>query len=99
MTTEFTSTQAPRRGRGRTDRRRSGTRHLAEHPEVDLVVITVRVPAHAELVEAALAAGKHVYCEWPLARTTDEADTLTKSAHSTGVHHAVGLQARCAPAI
>lgn len=74
-------------------------RRLAEHPEVDLVVITVRVPAHAELVEAALAAGKHVYCEWPLARTTDEADTLTKLAHGTGVHHAIGLQARYAPAI
>jgi predicted dehydrogenase len=74
-------------------------RQLAEHPEVDLVVITVKVPAHAELVEAALAAGKHVYCEWPLARTTEEADTLTKSAHSAGVHHAIGLQARYAPAI
>jgi predicted dehydrogenase len=72
---------------------------LAEHPEVDLVVITVKVPAHAELVQAALAAGKHVYCEWPLARTTEEADTLTKAARIAGVHHAVGLQARYAPAI
>ncbi|MEV1176827.1 Gfo/Idh/MocA family oxidoreductase [Nonomuraea sp. NPDC049784] len=74
-------------------------RQLSEHPEVDLVVITVKVPAHAELVEAALAAGKHVYCEWPLARTTDEANTLMKSARSAGVHHAIGLQARFAPAI
>ncbi|MFI9722884.1 Gfo/Idh/MocA family protein [Streptomyces sp. NPDC052396] len=74
-------------------------RQLAEHPEVDLVVITVKVPAHAELVEAALAAGKHVYCEWPLARTTEEADTLTQSARTAGVHHVIGLQARFAPAI
>ncbi|MGV9349865.1 Gfo/Idh/MocA family protein [Streptomyces spiralis] len=74
-------------------------RQLAEHPEVDLVVITVKVPAHAELVEAALAAGKHVYCEWPLARTSDEANSLAKSAHSTSVHHVIGLQARYAPAI
>ncbi|MGI5350909.1 Gfo/Idh/MocA family protein [Streptomyces sp. CA-250714] len=74
-------------------------RQLAEHPEVDLVVITVKVPAHAELVEAALAAGKHVYCEWPLARSTEEADLLTKSAHGAGVHHAIGLQARYAPAL
>ncbi|WP_328459589.1 Gfo/Idh/MocA family protein [Streptomyces sp. NBC_00448] len=74
-------------------------RRLAEHPEVDLVVITVKVPAHAELVEAALAAGKHVYCEWPLARTTQEAAALAKSAHGTGVHHVLGLQARYAPAI
>ncbi|MYW01855.1 Gfo/Idh/MocA family oxidoreductase [Streptomyces sp. SID3343] len=74
-------------------------RQLAEHPEVDLVVVTVKVPVHAELVGAALAAGKHVYCEWPLGRTSDEADALAKSAERAGVHHVVGLQARYAPAI
>ncbi|MGY2062209.1 Gfo/Idh/MocA family protein, partial [Nocardia gipuzkoensis] len=37
---------------------------LAAHPEVDLVAITVKVPAHDALIAAALAAGKHVYCEW-----------------------------------
>ncbi|MGN5636071.1 Gfo/Idh/MocA family protein [Streptomyces sp. AC154] len=74
-------------------------RRLAEHPEVDLVAVTVKVPAHAELVGAALAAGKHVYCEWPLARTTEEAAALAKSAHEAGVHHVIGLQARNAPAI
>ncbi|MFE0879052.1 Gfo/Idh/MocA family oxidoreductase [Streptomyces smyrnaeus] len=72
---------------------------LAEHPEADLVVVTVKVPAHAELVEAALAAGKHVYCEWPLARTTEEAAGLTEAAHSAGVHHVIGLQARYPPAV
>ncbi|MCK7624327.1 Gfo/Idh/MocA family oxidoreductase [Streptomyces sp. RS10V-4] len=72
---------------------------LAAHPEVDLVVVTVKVPAHAELVGAALAAGKHVYCEWPLARTTEEAATLAAAAERAGVHHALGLQARYAPAV
>ncbi|MGC0417697.1 Gfo/Idh/MocA family protein [Embleya sp. AB8] len=72
---------------------------LAEHPDVDLVVVTVKVPAHAPLVEAALAAGKHVYCEWPLARTTDEAAVLAAAARDRGVHHVIGLQARYAPAI
>lgn len=74
-------------------------RQLAEHPDVDLVVVTVKVPAHAELVGAALAAGKHVYCEWPLARTTQEAAALARSARGAGVHHVAGLQARYAPAI
>ncbi|WP_158887396.1 Gfo/Idh/MocA family protein [Amycolatopsis anabasis] len=74
-------------------------RELAEHPEVDLVTITVKVPAHAELVRAALDAGKHVYCEWPLARTTGEAELLAKAAREAGVHHAIGLQTRFAPAI
>ncbi|QIS17725.1 Gfo/Idh/MocA family protein [Nocardia terpenica] len=72
---------------------------LAGHPEVDLVVITVRVPAHADLVRTALTAGKHVYCEWPLALTTAEARELSGLAAAAGVRHAIGLQARYAPAL
>ncbi|MVU76875.1 gfo/Idh/MocA family oxidoreductase [Nocardia sp. ET3-3] len=72
---------------------------LASHPEVDLVVITVKVPAHAELISAALAAGKHVYSEWPLTRTTSEAEALVAATASAPGHHVVGLQARFAPAV
>ncbi|MFE2412697.1 Gfo/Idh/MocA family protein [Kitasatospora sp. NPDC059408] len=72
---------------------------LAGHPDVDLVVVTVKVPAHTELVGAALAAGKHVYCEWPLSRTTAEAEALAAAARGAGVHHVIGLQARYAPAL
>ncbi|MGI5227223.1 Gfo/Idh/MocA family protein [Actinoallomurus sp. CA-142502] len=74
-------------------------RRLAEHDEVDLVAVTVKVPAHAALVRAAIEAGKHVYCEWPLALTTDEAESLAELADRAGVRHAVGLQARHAPEI
>ncbi|WP_433329135.1 Gfo/Idh/MocA family protein [Spirillospora sp. CA-294931] len=72
---------------------------LARHPGVDLVVVTVKVPAHVELVTAALDAGKHVYCEWPLTRTAAEAAALRAAAEKAGVHAAVGLQARFAPAV
>jgi predicted dehydrogenase len=72
---------------------------LARHPSVDLVVVTVKVPAHAELVSTALAAGKHVYCEWPLARTAGEARALTVAAERAGIRGVVGLQARFAPAV
>lgn len=72
---------------------------LAAHPDVDLVAITVKVPAHDALIRAALGAGKHVYCEWPLALTTAEAEGLLRLAHGTGVRHAVGLQARFSPAV
>ncbi len=41
-------------------------RELVKSPDVDLVVVTVKVPYHKELVTAALEAGKYVYCEWPL---------------------------------
>ncbi len=71
---------------------------LAEDPAVDLVIVSVKVTAHDALVGAALAAGKHVWCDWPLSRTAAEAATLAETAEAAGVHHVVGLQARFAPA-
>jgi len=35
-------------------------------PEIDAVAVVVRVPSHYAPTKAALEAGKHVYCEWPL---------------------------------
>lgn len=87
-------------------RARFGARHaftdarsLAEHSDVDLVVVTVKVPAHVELVTAALEAGKHVYCEWPLTTTAEEAVALAAAGERAGVHTAVGLQARFSPTV
>ncbi|MEV0646215.1 Gfo/Idh/MocA family oxidoreductase [Phytomonospora sp. NPDC050363] len=71
---------------------------LAAHPDVDLVVITVKVPAHARLVRAAIAAGKHVLSEWPLALGLAEAAALRAEAERAGIRHAIGLQARHSPA-
>jgi len=34
---------------------------------VEAVAVAVRVPAHYQLTKNALEAGKHVFCEWPLA--------------------------------
>ena len=45
-------------------------------PEVDLVVIATRHDTHAQFVQRALAAGKHVFVEKPLALTTTEVDTI-----------------------
>src|SRR6201986_4621938 len=39
---------------------------LVASPDIDVVAVTVKVPHHREVVTAALEAGKHVYCEWPL---------------------------------
>jgi predicted dehydrogenase len=72
---------------------------LVQHPEVDLVSVCVRVPFHHQMVMAALHAGKHVFCEWPLAATTAQAEELLELATRKGLHHMVGLQARGAPAI
>src|ERR1700741_2865601 len=43
---------------------------LAQHPDVDLVTVSVKVPDHYVPVMSAIEAGKHVYCEWPLGRDT-----------------------------
>lgn len=72
---------------------------LAADPTVDLVVVGVNVRAHAEVVRAALAAGKPVLCEWPLTLTAEGAAELTAEAAAAGVPGLVGLQARMAPAV
>jgi predicted dehydrogenase len=72
---------------------------LVTQPDVDVVAVTVKVPHHRELVSAALAAGKAVYCEWPLGRDRDDARAMAALAAEQGVRTVVGLQARQAPAI
>src|SRR5437667_3616379 len=72
---------------------------LVTRPDIDVVAVTVKVPRHRQLVCAALAAGKAVYCEWPLGRDVDDARAMAALAAGQGVRTAVGLQARQAPAI
>lgn len=72
---------------------------LIAHADVDIVSVCVKVPAHRELVLAALEAGKHVYCEWPLGRDIAEAEEIRDAAERAGVHVAIGLQARLNPAV
>ncbi len=72
---------------------------LVSRPDIDLIVVCVKVIEHKPLVEMALNAGKHVLCEWPLGRNTDEANELTALARAKGLHGFVGLQARFAPAV
>lgn len=72
---------------------------LVRHPGVDVVVVTVKVPAHLELVRSALEAGKSVYCEWPLGNGLEEAEELAALARRKGVLAVVGLQARSAPSV
>src|SRR5437870_6026866 len=72
---------------------------LVIQPDIDVVAVTVKVPHHRELVTAALAAGKAVYCEWPLGRDLEEARAMAALAAEQGVCTVIGLQARQAPAI
>jgi predicted dehydrogenase len=72
---------------------------LAQHPDVDLATVCVKVPDHFAPVMAAIDAGKHVYSEWPLGRNTAEARQMHDAAESKGIRHAVGLRGRVSPSI
>src|SRR5215831_19474395 len=72
---------------------------LIRHSDVDLVTVSVKVPDHYVPVMAAIDARKHVYCEWPLGRNTDEAARMLDAAQRKGIRHAVGLQGQVSPAL
>src|SRR5438270_12914914 len=74
-------------------------RKMVASPEIDAVAVVVRVPSHYAPTKAALEAGKHVYCEWPLGRTTAEAVELAPLDVATRLVTPVGLQARVNPAV
>jgi len=67
---------------------------LGADPQVEAALIAVRVPAHYALTRAALEAGKHVYCEWPLGKNTQEAEELAALARRLKLRTMVGLQRR-----
>ena len=77
----------------------SDYRDLVTHPDVDLVVVAVKVTHHQEIVNAALEAGKAVYSEWPLGVDLDEAEAMVDLAARKGARTLVGLQSRSTPAV
>ena len=75
---------------------------LVERDDVDLVDVCTPGHTHAEIVLAALEAGKHVLCEKPLANSVAEAEAMTAAAEKAaeqGVRAMVGFTYRRVPAI
>ncbi|MBR8742728.1 Gfo/Idh/MocA family protein [Nocardiopsis sp. MG754419] len=70
---------------------------LIRDPAIDLVTVAVKVPAHRELVLAALKEGKAVYSESPLGATVEETREMADAAGS--LHTAIGLQGRHNPSV
>ena len=66
---------------------------------IDLVTVATRVPDHRDLVLAAIKAGLHVYCEWPLGLNVAEAEEMASAAQAAGIHAAIGLQLRGSPVV
>ena len=72
---------------------------LIARRDVDLVVVTVKLPHHHRLVGEALAAGKLVMCEWPLGVDAGQTADLAARAAGAGLGTLIGLQARMAPSM
>ena len=72
---------------------------MAAHPDVDLVVVCVRVPWHKDLVMSGLRAGKPVFCEWPLGANLAEAEEMATFAREHSLRTLVGLQGRSDPMV
>jgi predicted dehydrogenase len=72
-------------------------RTLLDDPEIDLIDITTPNALHKEMALAAIAAGKHVYCEKPLAPLAADAAEMTAAAEAAGVKTQVGFNYLCNP--
>ena len=66
-------------------------RQIIEDPGVDVVDITTPNSLHAEMAIAAAEAGKHIYCEKPLATTSADAARIVAAVEKTGVISIVGF--------
>ncbi len=80
------------------DRAYGDAQDLIDNPDLDIVTVAVSVPAHRELLTAALNAGRHVVTEWPVGTSAAETEQIAKTAAGSGRHAAVGLQSRMNPA-
>jgi predicted dehydrogenase len=60
-------------------------RDAISRDDVDIVDVSVPGDAHPEIAIAAAEAGKHVFCEKPLANTLDEARTMLQAVEKAGV--------------
>jgi predicted dehydrogenase len=72
---------------------------IVDAPDIDVVSVAIANELHRPVVEALLAAGKHVLCEKPLAPSVDDAKAMVASAESAEGHSGVGFSFRRTPAI
>lgn len=74
-------------------------REVVNDQEVDLVDIAAPSAIHAQVAIAAAKAGKHVFCEKPLALSLDDAKSMAKAVKEAGVVNMIGFNYRKVPAL
>lgn len=72
---------------------------MLAQPDIDLVCISTSSVHHHARVMAAIAAGKHVFCEWPFGASMAEAQAMCDAARDRAVRTLVGLQTRYSPMV
>ncbi len=77
----------------------SDWRSLVRSERLDAVIVSTPPHLHAEMCIEALECGKHVLCEKPLARTTDECQRIIEAAQRNGKFVATGFNYRFHPSI
>ena len=90
-----------REGQARFGFKRSTTdwRTVTRDPEVDVVVIATSNNTHLEIVQAAAAAGKHIFCEKPVGRNPEETSAIQQAAREASICTAVGYNYRWTPVL
>lgn len=75
------------------------TAKVSSDPEVDFVVVSVKVKAHKDAVLPVIKSGKDVFVEWPAGGNLEETIEMADKAREKGVRTMVGLQGRHAPVV
>ncbi|KAI0091454.1 oxidoreductase [Irpex rosettiformis] len=70
----------------------NGAKDLANDSEVDLVVVSVKIPDHWKAVKPAIDAGKDIFVEWSPGRSLEETAKMAEAAKAKGVRTIVGAQ-------
>lgn len=74
-----------------------GAVKLIKDPTVDLVVVAVKLPLHASIIERVIEEGKDLFVEWPFAATLEDAEKFAALSKVKGIRTMIGLQTRYTP--
>lgn len=72
---------------------------LVDDPEIDIIDIVTPNNSHAEIAVAAAKAGKHIFCEKPIARNVQEAKAMLDAVKTANVRNMLAFNYRRTPAV
>jgi predicted dehydrogenase len=76
---------------------RTSADDVIDDPRIDAVIVTMETNRHAEYVERAAAAGKHILCQKPMATTLEDCDRIIAAVQKSGVKFSMAFQMRHDP--